>query len=253
MTYKYKGIIINYDIIGQGNPIILLHGWGTNKDTFSSLSNLLKNNYEVHLIDLIGFGKSEEPFKPFSLSDYVYFLNDYIRRNNLNKPIILGHSFGGRIAIKYASMFKNIDKLILVDSAGIKKKKTLKNKIKILRYKLKKKWYKLTKNSVKYKHLINNSGSYDYRHSSTIMKATLSKIVNEDLKKDLKDIYVETLIIWGKDDKETPYNDALIMNKLLRNSGLVTLENTGHFPYLESKYEFNKIILTFLGVQNDIY
>lgn len=248
MTYKYKGIKINYSIYGKGNPIILLHGWGTSCNTFSNLATRLENNYEVHLIDLIGFGKSEEPFKAFCLSDYVYFLNDYIIRNNIKNPIILGHSFGGRIAIKYASMFKNIDRLILVDSAGIKKRLTLKKLIKVKTYKLKKKWYKLTRNINKYNQLITNSGSYDYKNASNIMKATLSKIISEDLKKHLRDIPVETLIIWGKDDKETPYKDALTMNKLIKNSGLVTLENTGHFPYLESKYEFNSIISNYLGV-----
>ena len=248
MTYKYKGIKINYNIYGKGNPLILLHGWGTSSNTFSNLALILEKKYEVHLIDLIGFGKSEEPFKAFSLSDYVYFINDYIIRNNIKKPIILGHSFGGRIAIKYASMFKNIDKLILVDSAGIKKRFSLKKWIKIKIYKFKKKWYKLTRDINKYNHLITNSGSYDYKNASNIMKATLSKIICEDLKNHLKDISVETLIIWGKDDKETPYKDALKMNKLLKNSGLVTLENTGHFPYLESKYEFNSILMNYLGV-----
>ena len=84
--------------------------------------------------------------------------------------------------------------------------------------------------------------------ASSIMKATLSNITKEDLKDLMKNIKCETLIIWGKDDQETPYKDALKINKLIKNSGLVTLENTGHFPYLENKKQFNKIISEYLQV-----
>ena len=142
--------------------------------------------------------------------------------------------------------------MILVDSAGIKKRLSFLSRIKIKIYKLKKWWYKLTKNVVKFNNLINNSGSYDYKMASPVMKQTLVKVINEDLKPYLKKIEVETLIIWGRDDKETPIKDALIMNKLIKNSGLVTLENTGHFPYLENKHTFNIIISNYLGVKYDI-
>ena len=114
MTFKYRGLNINYKIEGNGKPIILLHGWGTSMNTFESLTKEIKENYQVHLIDLIGFGKSDLPLKPINLNEYVLCLYEYINYNNISKPIILGHSFGGRIAIKYASCFNNIEKLILI-------------------------------------------------------------------------------------------------------------------------------------------
>ena len=248
MNYLYRGMNIDYDISGSGKSIILLHGWGTNKETFIPLKEELINSYEVHLIDLIGFGKSDEPFKPFNLNDYINFLNDYITKNNIVNPIILGHSFGGRIAIKYASKHQNIDKLILVDSAGIKKRLTLTKWVSVRKYKLLKKYYKLFKKEKKYQKLISSSGSYDFKIASPVMKATLSNIIKEDLKNVLKTIKCETLIIWGKDDQETPYKDALKIKKLIKNSGLVTLDNTGHFPYLENKRYFNNIIKEYLQV-----
>lgn len=253
MNYKYKGLNIEYDIKGKGNPIILLHGWGTSKKTFHHLVEEIKSGYEVHTIDLIGFGKSDEPYKPMTLNDYVYFLRDYILRNNLNNPILLGHSFGGRIIIKYASIYEDIDKIILVDSAGIKKRLNIKTKYKIYRYKFLKKWFKLINNKSKYQKLINQSGSNDYKNATDIMKRTLSLVINEDLKKYIKKIKQETLIIWGKDDKVTPYKDALYMKKHIKNSGLVTIENTGHFPYLENKNYFHIIMKDYLKVENDIY
>ena len=252
MYYKYRGLNVSYDVVGKGQPLILLHGWGTSKKTFFSLVQELKDYYEIHLIDLIGFGESDEPVRPFNLDDYVLFIRDYVSRFNVDKPILLGHSFGGRIAIKYESIFKDTDKLILVDSAGIKRK-NIKNKLKIWKYKFLKKWYKLTKNKTKYQKLVINSGSNDYKNATPIMKKTLSIIVKEDLKKHIKRINKETLIIWGQDDKVTPYKDALYLKKHLKNSGLVTFEDTGHFPYLENKQRFNLIIKEYLKVNNVIH
>lgn len=251
MYYKYRGLNIAYDVLGKGNPIILLHGWGTSKNTFTSLKEELSKSYEVHALDLIGFGKSDEPFKPYSLNDYILFLRDYIKNKNIINPIILGHSFGGRIAIKYTSIFKDVSKLILVDSAGIRRI-NLSNKFKILKYKVLKKWYKLTSNKKMYNLLINNSGSYDYKLSSSVMKQTLSLIVNENLNKHIKKIKTTTLIIWGKNDKVTPYKDALYLKKHIKESKLVSFENTGHFPYLENKEDFNKVVKEFLEVNYDL-
>lgn len=251
MYYKYRGLNIAYDVLGKGNPIILLHGWGTSKNTFTSLKEEISKSYEVHALDLIGFGKSDEPFKPYSLNDYVLFLRDYIKNKNIINPIILGHSFGGRIAIKYTSIFKDVSKLILVDSAGIRRI-NLSNKFKILKYKVLKKWYKLTSNKKMYNLLINNSGSYDYKLASSVMKQTLSLIVNENLNKHIKKIKTTTLIIWGKNDKVTPYKDALYLKKHIKESKLVSFENTGHFPYLENKEDFNKVVKEFLEVNYDL-
>lgn len=248
MNYKYRGLNISYDVVGKGKQIILLHGWGTSKKTFVSLVEEIKSNYEVHTIDLIGFGESEEPLKPLCLSDYVLFLRDYIIRYNLQNPIILGHSFGGRIAIKYASLFNDVSKLILVDSAGIKRV-SLKTKYKIIKYKFLKKWYKLIHNQTMYQKLLRNSGSNDYKVATPIMKQTLSLVTKEDLRKYIKKIKTETLILWGHNDKVTPYKDALYLKRHLKNSGLVTFDNTGHFPYLENKSHFNLVLKDYLKVE----
>lgn len=247
MKYKYRGINIDYEVIGEGKPLVMLHGWGQSKNTFKPLINDLTKMYKIYLIDLIGFGKSEEPFKPLNIHDYVLFLYDFITREKIISPIILGHSFGGRIAIGYAANFSNIDKLILVDSAGIKKHKSINKLLKIYIFKFKKMWYKKTKNIVKYNKLVSGSGSYDYKMASPMMKATLSKVIKQDLIKQIKKIKCETLIIWGRYDTETPYKDALKMHNLIKNSGLVTIES-GHFPYLECKEQFKIILKNYLKV-----
>ncbi|MBS5853145.1 MAG: alpha/beta fold hydrolase [Bacilli bacterium] len=248
MDYIYQDKYVYFKKEGKGSPIILLHGWGVDSSCFNDLIDSLKEKYQVFAIDLPGFGKSAEPSDYYMLEDYVGLVEQFINDKKLINPILLGHSFGGRIAIRYASRHE-VSKLILVDSAGMKPKNYVKIKLKIMIYKLKKKWYKLTKNVMKYNALVKKSGSLDYQNASIPMKKTLSKVVSEYLEKDLKKIKNETLIIWGKNDQETPYRDALKLNRKIKNSGLVSLDGVGHFPFIETKRIFNKIIREYLGVK----
>ncbi len=247
MDYIYKNKYVYFEKTGSGNPIILLHGWGVDISIFDSITNMLKTKYTVYAIDLPGFGKSDEPDIPYNLDDYVELLYQFIVDLDIHNPILLGHSFGGRIAIKFASLYK-VNKLILVDSAGLKQKNFIKTKSKIILYKLKKKYYKITKNVIKYNDLLINSGSQDYKDASTIMKKILVNVTNEYLERYLKDITCDTLIIWGKKDDVTPYYNAIKLKKKIKNAGLVTLEGVGHFPFIESKKTFNKILKSYLEV-----
>ena len=247
MDYIYKNKYVYFEKTGSGNPIILLQGWAASSTIFESITNILKTKYTIYVIDLPGFGKSEEPDKPYNLDDYVDLLYQFIIDLDIYNPILLGHSFGGRIAIKFASLY-NVSKLILVDSAGLKQKNFIKTKTKILLYKLKKKYYKITKNVIKYNDLLINSGSTDYKEASVIMKKILVNVTNEYLDKYLKDITCDTLIIWGKKDDVTPYYNAIKLKKKIKNAGLVTLEGVGHFPFIESKKTFNKILKSYLEV-----
>ena len=248
MEYIFQNKYVHFKKEGEGQPIILLHGWGSNSDTFLDFIKIIKSSYTVFAIDLPGFGQSEEPLNPYNLDDYVKLIEQFVFDKQLLNPILIGHSFGGRIAIKYAS--KNpVKKLILIDSAGLKPRFHFIVKGKIILYKLKKRWYKLNRNVVKYNNLINNSGSNDYKNASPIMKKTMTNIVNEYLDKHLKKIQCETLILWGKMDNVTPYKDALKLKKKIINSGLVTFEGVGHFPYIEAKKTFHKIIKEYLGVK----
>lgn len=245
MDYIFLNQYVYFKKSGTNKPIILLHGWGVDSSIYDYLAQNLAKDYLVYQIDLPGFGKSEEPICPYSLDDYVKLLRQFITDKNIENPIILGHSFGGRIVIKYASLY-HVEKLILVDSAGLKKRNyhLVKTKIKI--YQLKKKWYRLTKNIIKYHNLIKNSGSDDYQNASIIMKKTMINITNEYLEPLLKNIKCDTLIIWGKKDTTTPYYQALKLKKKIKNAGLVTLEGAGHFPFLESKQTFIKILKVYL-------
>ena len=248
MQFTWENIKIYYETIGKKEPVIVLHGWGANHKSFNKLASLLQSKYQVYLIDLPGFGKSEEPFRPYNLNDYVRFLKAFIEMNKLENPILIGHSFGGRIAIRY-SINNPVNKLILISSAGIKRF-SFKTKCKILGYKLRKSYYKLTKQLFLLEKLTRSSGSSDYQASSSIMKQTMNKIIKENQRKELSKIKCETLLIWGKNDKTTPYKDGKVMRQKIKNSGLVTFKNSGHFPYIDEEYTFNQVIKFYLQVSD---
>ncbi len=248
MDYIYKNRYVYFTKEGSGESIILLHGWGVDSTTFKALIKLLQKAYLVYAIDLPGFGQSAEPLDSYNLDDYVTLLENFIIDKNITNPILIGHSFGGRIALKYASMHQ-VHKLILIDSAGLRSKDYFKVKMKVFLYKLKKHYYRITKNVMKYQNLISHSGSIDYQNASLAMKKTLSLVTKEALNPILKKIKCETLIIWGKLDQVTPLYMGQTFHRKIASSGLVVLDNVGHFPYLEDAFTFNKIISNYLGVK----
>lgn len=248
MYFAYDHKKIYYEKTGIGPPIILLHGWGSSSRVFEYLATSIEKQYTVYRIDLPGFGKSEEPPHAYHLDDYVLFLRTFIEQLEITTPTLLGHSFGGRISIRYTSRYKDIKQLILVDSAGVKPKGYFQTKLKIYGYKLKKRWYQLTKNVSAYQRLVTHSGSQDYQNATPILKQTLSYVVREFLEKDMKQIDVDTLIIWGRQDKTTPYDEGVKMNRLMKHSGLVTIQKAGHFPFIDEPYTFYKILYSYLGV-----
>lgn len=247
MFFNYQNNKIYYEVVGVGPSIIFLHGWGSSSQNFLNIIDDLIAKYKVILIDLPSFGNSPSFQNPPSIKDLHNLLDAFIKELNIEKPIIVGHSYGGRIAIEYASKNKNISSLILIDSAGIKNN-IIKNKLKVLIYKLKKRYYKLTKNYMKYQNLITSSGSSDFKNASLIQKQMLIKAVNYNQKKLLKKIKCPTLIIFGENDLTVPLKDAYIFNKKIKNSGLVIIPNATHFPHIENEYYFKKVINTYLEV-----
>jgi len=229
----------------SNKTIILLHGWGMNIITFREVFKEIARHHNVIAIDLPGFGNSSLN-RAYSLDDYSELIKQMIIDLKLNNVVILGHSFGGRILINLNKY--NLDQiigLILVDSAGIKHFNLL-TKYKVLKYKTRKKLYKLLSLKQKLKILEETSGSIDYINSSPLLKETMNKTIHVNLKPYLKDIKLDTLILWGKNDYTTPLKDGMIMNENIKNSSLIVFESSGHFPYLDETTKFNLIVLSYL-------
>jgi len=246
------GLNINYEIEGQGKDVLVLHGWGANMDVMRPIASFLSNHFRVASFDFPGFGMSQEPPVPWSVYDYAEFTEKFIKAVGLNSPVLIGHSFGGRVIICLAGkMGMKVPKIVLVDSAGIKPRRSAKYYLKVCTFKTLKNILKLPLFGNNSDKLIEKArkkfGSSDYKNVSGIMRQTMVKVVNEDLKQFLPSIRVPTLLIWGENDAATPLRDAKIMEKLIPDSGLVVLKNAGHFSFLDKTYEFNTIVYNFLS------
>lgn len=253
MNINIKNINVNYIDVGEAdNTVLLLHGWGSNIVLFDSLISALKDKYRVIALDMPGFGGTDEPSFAMNVDDYTDFVAEFIEKLNLKKLSLIGHSFGGRIIIKMANRKLNfdLDKIVLIDAAGIRPKKSLAVQIKVKSFKIARFIFENTVLGKMYPNFINNmrkkSGSADYNMASVRMREILVKVVNEDLTNLLSNIKNRTLLIWGDKDDATPISDAHLMNKLIADSRLVVVENTGHYSFLENSTLVNTEIQKFL-------
>lgn len=225
--------------------IVFLHGWGASKESFLMTKNYFFDYAKLY-VDFAGFGESAEPCKVFSLNDYVDELKNLLDEFEIEELVIVGHSFGGRVAIKFAALYQKCYKklkIMLVDAAGIKPRFSLVRYLKIKRFKVLK---KRAKNNERLQVKLDRFGSADYKKLSPIMKQTFVKIVNEDLTKMSKLIECKTMIVWGKNDRETKLFMARKLHKNIRNSKVEILKNAGHFCFLDKPQEFLIILDTFV-------
>lgn len=253
MNINLNGINVNYIIQGENkkNEVILLHGWGASIDAFLPVYKYLSKDYKVYVIDMPGFGKSEEPPKNYFVLDYAKVILEFIKRLEIKNPTLIGHSFGGRVIMKLVGELGFTPKnIVLVDSAGVKPRRKPSYYFKVYSYKLAKNTVKLLFNKEKAEKIINDMrkkhGSTDYKNASDTMRSVFINVVNEDLRYTLKNIKVPTLIIWGEKDLDTPLKDAKIIESLVPDSGLVVLKGAGHYSYLDNLNEFLIIIDNFL-------
>ncbi|NTW33323.1 MAG: alpha/beta hydrolase [Bacteroidetes bacterium] len=249
MKVIVNNLATEYKKTGRGPVILMLHGWCDNLHTFDKIAEDLKSEYTILSLDMPGFGQTEMPPKTWEVSDYVDFISNFLNKLEINPYCILGHSFGGRVTIKGVStrVFKP-KKIILIGSAGISKRVTLRNIAVLIltkifgiitlippllfyRHKIRKKAYKII-------------GS-DYLESNAL-KDTYIKIISEDLKSYAKSINVPTQLIWGSNDTETPLEDGKIYNSLINNSKLRVIKNSGHLVHQQEPHEVSQTIKEFL-------
>lgn len=222
------------------DALIFLPGWNSQAILFK---NTLEQCDNFIAIDLPGFGKSDCPATVWSLSDYAQFLKTFLEKLNLKNIILAGHSFGGSVIIKYCAGNHLAKKIILIDSAGIRtksiKKTAYKIIAKILKIILALPGLSLFQNKIK-KGLYRFIGADDYVDAGCLKKIYL-KIINEDLQDDMRKINTETILIWGKNDKDTSISDGLLINKLIEGSKIFIINNAAHYVFLDQPQEFNKI------------
>ena len=239
MKININNVNVNYIQYGEGKDVLLLHGWGQNIQMMKPIGDNLCSNHRITIIDFPGFGESDEPSTPWTIDDYSLLIENLVRELNIRKPIVMGHSFGGRVAIHFSAN-NPIEKLVLFGSPCIRENKKLPLSTRILK-KLKTLpgMDKLGEEMKKY------IGSSDYKAASPIMRQTLVNVINEDLSSYARKIEEPTLLIWGEADTEAPVDDARELEKIMIDAALIILPGT-HYAYLENLGQVINILNSFL-------
>ncbi len=239
MQINIQNTSIHYIQYGEGKDILLLHGWGQNIEMMKPLGDNFSDRFRITILDFPGFGQSEEPKEAWNIDKYSSVLEEFVKKTGIKKPIVIGHSFGGRVAIRFSAR-NPIEKLILFGSPCIRIQEELSIPVKIL-----KQLKKLPGLNEFGEYMKQYIGSRDYKAASPIMRETLVEVVNEDLSKYAREIEEPTLLIWGENDEEAPVSEAKELEKIMINAALIVIPGT-HYAYLENLGRVVAILNSFL-------
>ena len=239
MKIKIDNLNINYIQYGEGSDILLLHGWGQNIEMMKFLGDNFADNHRITILDFPGFGESDEPLSPWTIKDYSLLIEKLVKELDIKKPVVMGHSFGGRVAIYYSSN-NPIEKLVLFGSPCIRKDKELPLSVKIL--KGIKKLPGMDKLGEYMKQYI---GSRDYKAASPIMRQTLVNVVNEDLTPYAMQIEEPTLLICSNSLASLTGASVSSCPQISNDAALIVLPGT-HYAYLENLNQVVNILNSFI-------
>jgi pimeloyl-ACP methyl ester carboxylesterase len=245
-----QGIPTRHRRVGTGPEVLVLHGWGASIEAVQSIITALGDVCTVHAVDLPGFGQTGLPPHAWGVEEYSDWTRALLVTLGLSRVSIVGHSHGGRIAIHLAASHPElVDRLLLVDAAGIRARRTVT-------------WYRKVAMAKLAKHVLNRLGapgrtlgrrlvgraaSADYAASDSAMRATFVRLVNDDLTPLLPEIRAATLLVWGERDEGTPLSDGQTMERLIPDAGLVVFEGAGHFSYADQPQRFARVARHFLS------
>jgi pimeloyl-ACP methyl ester carboxylesterase len=250
--FNFRDQKIAFEKLGNGKPLVILHGWGSSRRVMIPLAKSLSHLRTCYVLDLPGFGESPEPSSSWSIGDYAEAIESFISANFQGSVDVLVHSFGGRITLKLCSTDfgrKFIDKVLITGGAGMKpirslkfyyKKylaKTLKAPFMILPGSLR----DASLNKLRQTSLWKSLGSGEYNQLSGVMRETFVKSVTEYLEPCLPNIPHEVLLLWGRNDDATPVYQGERIEKGIKNSALVIIEDAGHYAFLDKPKQFAAI------------
>ncbi len=238
---------IKYFTEGNGSEYaVILQGWATKRSLYDKIATVLAEKYTVIFPALQGFGESDEPKEPMSVSDYAEAINELLAHLGIKKAHFFCHSFGGRVLFKLNAMddrFTEPDRLILCDVAGIVPKKPFSVKVKVRIFKIMKHFCPPLAAKMRKK-----VGSADYNSASDVMRKTLVLAVNEDLRHLFGKIEAPTLITWGRFDDAVPLSDAYLIESSVSDSAVIVFEQSSHFPFLTEEARFIPILKSFFNI-----
>ena len=247
-------ILLNFYIYNPKNKakntIIFLHGWRSDS---SAWTKILENDkfkvHEIYLLDLPGFGKSQLKTSGFNLEQYAKIVKSFIDKLSIKKPIAIGHSFGGAVLIKLASLNNTLfSSLVLISSAGIRRKTAKKTLLKVIAKLISPLFKPKFMHSLRL-NIYRMIGSGDYVATPQLTETYLN-IIKEDLTDEMKKITNKTLLIWGDSDRDTPKEDGFVMNSKIKKSTLKIIRDAGHLLIVTDPQTVSEYIINFI---NDVF
>ncbi|MDP2640940.1 MAG: alpha/beta hydrolase [Candidatus Yanofskybacteria bacterium] len=237
---------------GEGRNLLIIHGWGGSSDSWAKVQeHLAGSGFRVIVPDIPGFGKTPAPEQVWGTDEYAAWIDALAGQLHLQSFVLLGHSFGGQMAIKYALLHPDkVEKLILVAPAAIRTKPGLKERVlspiaKVLklllelfpehqRERIRAFGYKVIRRR-------------DYSKAKGIMRKVFQKVIREDLSPRFAYLRPETLLLWGKEDTLTPLREAHELDQRLPHATLKVFAQHGHNLHAEMPEELSKEIVKFLS------
>ncbi len=216
---------------GEGRDLVFLHGYLSSKESFYPQIEYFSKLYRVTAFDFPGFGKSDPIPAAWSVGDYADWLKSFLEEQKIRKPLVIAHSFGGRVAVKCLAREALFDKAVLCGCAGIVPKRTAS-------YRLRVKIYRIVK-KIAPRYAEKHFGSSEYKTLSPVMRESYKKIVNEDLRGEAKNITRPVLFVTGENDTATPVSSAEIYHGCVKCSRLLVLKDCSHFAHLDDPLAFN--------------
>lgn len=249
MEMTVNGIRLHLRREGAGPAIVFLHGWGAHGGNFDGLIQAFRGSHDCIALDLPGFGGSTPPPAAWSSEEYAALVEAALDQLGLKNPILAGHSFGGKVAIRLAARGR-ASRLILFGSAGIRPRRAPAWYVKVYGYKT----VKLLARIPGFRPLFGDiaermkrrTGSADYRAATGVMRDSLVRAVNEDVRHLLPAVACPTLLVWGRNDTATPVADAELMKSRLPDAGLVVLEKAGHYVFIDQPAATRAVLTSFL-------
>lgn len=245
---EIDGLRVRYQAAGTGKPLLLLHGWGGSLASMTPVFNEFVNHYRVVAIDFPGHGESALPPRAWHVDDFVTLVRHLMDTLQLDRPHLIAHSHGGRVALKLAAYWPDrVDRLVLVNSAGVPPPRSW-------HYYLRMMVARLGKGLARFggdcgerlrQRLYRAVASSDYLAAGPL-RGTFVNLVKEDLTPVLSTIQSPTLLVWGEHDTDTPVACATIMARYIPHAELVVLQHAGHFSYLDQFGKFRLIVGRFL-------
>ena len=230
--------------------IIILHGWKLQALAYHDLVELLKKNgYTVFAWDLPGFGKEPLPSSSLTLSDYVQFVVDKMKEHKIEHAIFIGHSFGGRIALKLAYQYPKLVKKVILTGVPVVKNRSFTKKIQLFGAKAGKQISRIilpdSVSDLLRKALYCAIGEWDYYKAGPLTQ-TFQNIVAEDLLEYVIHAKVPLVFVWGKNDTIVPVSLLKTLQPIKPDAYYIELPGLGHSPLRDNAYEYFNAIAKYV-------